>query len=229
MAGVNLVKRLKERKTGVGPGAGSRGKLFGMDMPTFSGGSSIEISSGDRIRILLMVASIGAGFFMRSFVRDFTSRKEAALRVEVNKLDQQIAEEKKKLDALKGLAQEADAYERQMAELQRKLAIIESLGKNRNLAVRMVDFIVSEMPSNIWLAKMNLDTRTEQKVEVLGNATSLQLVSEFMRRLEGAVFFPRWQLVETSSRDASTASDPKANKGPSDVRSFSLNAKVVPL
>lgn len=229
MAGINLIKRLKEQKSGAKMSSPSGG--FG----GFGGGSSSlgseasDVSSGDKLKIVLMLLLWAGAYYGRVYKDQRISELETAKKNEIAAVDQLVSAEKSKMTALKSLAQEAEAYERQMAELQRKLTVIESLGKNKNLAVRMVDFIVSEMPANVWLQKMNLDTKLESKVDLQGNATSMQVVSEFMKRLEGAVFFPSWQLVETKKEETALSGDPKKKEAIPESRSFQLNAKVVPL
>lgn len=245
MAGINLVRKLKQSREGGGD-APKKSLFSGISMPSFGGGgggsSGESISMGDKVRILLMLAGIAAIPLARDQVREYTAKIEVEKRAEIQSFDQQIAAESSKLNQLKGLASEADAYEKQMQELSRKLAMIEALGKNRNLAVRMVDFVVSEMPSNLWLTKMNLDVKQDQKIEVAGNATTMQTVSDFLKRLEGAVFFPAWQLVETAKVDGGGAgagggafSSGQSNARssqvviPTDTKSFQVNARVVPL
>lgn len=224
MAGINLIRKIRDRRSGAGNAAP---KKPGIDLSaigaSLSGGAS-EMSPADGIRILLFVGAGALAYMSPDFVTNYTQPIEQEKRQQVAQVDQQIAAERRKMDALKGLAAEADAFEKQLQELKRKLAIIEGLGKNRNLAVRMVDFIVSEMPGNAWLTRVTLDTRQDPKVELTGNATTMQVVSEFMKRLEGAVFFPRWQLIDTSKAEGGATA-----KGPPDAKGFSMNARVVPL
>lgn len=238
MSGINLVKKLKDYKAGGSNQVAPKKPGFKLDFSFGNSGgeSTPEVSSKDKVLFFLFLVGAGLGYYATIYGKEYTDRITIQKQSEIAAFDAKIASEKSKLQTLKGLAQEADAYEKQMQDLQRKLAVIESLGKNRNLAVRMVDFIVSEMPNNVWLNKMTLDTKIESKVEISGNAMSLQVVSEFMKRLEGAVFFPSWQLIETQKQESVAvgmpvkmgSTDKKRDVIP-DARSFLLNARVVPL
>lgn len=238
MPGINLVTQLRN------PGSASSGGSADLES---GGGSSFlerfrsmssdgaDWSREDTVRVVLAIIGIAGLFGMRYFVEDYTAKQQVELDAQVSQLDQQIAAENKKFNSLKGLKAEAEAYDKQMAELQRKLELVESVSKNRNLVVRMTDFLVTEMPPSIWLGKLNLEAGDKNEVEINGGALNLQIVSEYVKRLEGAVFFPKWQLKETvADASAGPGSGAQQSKGtvktapvPRDTKRFQISAKVV--
>ena len=229
MAGINLVKRLKERATGEASGGSGSRRNFAADVDRIKEGWA-NLANADKIRAVLFVAALSSIYFARVWVGDYTLELETVKRQEIETVHQQVAAERQKLEQLKGLAQESEAVERQLADLRRRLTIIQSLGKNRNLAVRMVDYIVGRMPERLWLRSLALETKVDSVVKLIGNASDMQTVSRFMKDLEGAVFFPSWALLEAQKTEEADTGKPRPGMTtPSEYRSFSLNAKVVPL
>jgi Tfp pilus assembly protein PilN len=243
MPGINLVGQLKNPAAAPSGGFDAGGDLGGEGGPglferlrSMSGPSSLEWGREDTLRLLLVLLALGAHFGSRYFLDDYKMRLEGEVQAQIGEIEQQIANENRKLEGLRSLQAEAEAYDKQMGELRRKLELVESVSKNRNLIVRMVDFVVTEMPPAIWLGKLQVETGEKNEIDIAGSALNLQIVSEFMKRLEGAVFFPRWTLKETTvdTSGANAAGVPsvgggaKANLPPPESKRFQINATVVP-
>lgn len=225
MAGINFADQLKESTRAGATNAGSPGRFD-------SGGPSFDFESHDKGRLLILVLGIasifGAKYYARTHAENIARDKEN----EIAQYEVTIGTEKQKLASLKDIAAEAETYNKRLDELQQKIGLVESVSNNRNLLVRMIDFTVSEMPGSLWLSKVNVDSGADSKIELTGYAMSLQLVGEFLKRLEGAVFFPSWNLVETESPGAGAAApDPNRNGKPIGIvpesKRFTLNARVV--
>jgi Tfp pilus assembly protein PilN len=92
---------------------------------------------------------------------------------------------------------------------------------NRDKVVRMVDFIITKMPEPIWISELRLEAKAGTAVDLKGFSTTYQTISTYFTRLEDAVFFTDWQLVETSLQKV---------KGPTgediDASKFDLKAQV---
>ena len=65
------------------------------------------------------------------------------------------------------------------------------------------------------------------KITIAGVSSSLQFVSEYMKSLEGAVFFPKWTLIETVTDASSVASSTSPQGAPSETKRFDIKADVV--
>jgi Tfp pilus assembly protein PilN len=238
MATINLVKQIRARKDGRKDAeAAAPSALQNMRIV-------IDLDRGERVRAAILAAAFASIFLGKALVATYTSTMAASVQSQIAEYDQQIAAEQQKLASFKSIEGEISSYEAKMREARDKLTIIEGVRKNRNALVRMLDFVVGEMPSSIWLTKVTIDNTPggttdpggskQGTVQVTGFAISLQLVSEFMKRLEGAVFFPRWELVETNNQPGSaTTPAPQGSTAgasiPPDAKSFDINARIVTL
>jgi hypothetical protein len=224
MAGINLADQIKASKANTSvSSAPSNAKPF--SMPSFK----TEFQAEDRIRVFIMLFGLVSIFAAKYYVKDYTDRLTQQKEAEVSQLETSIIAERQKLNSLKDIAAEADTYNKRIEELRQKVNLVDSLSRNRNFLVRMLDFTVSEMPSPLWLRKIQVDISADGKIDLAGYATSLQLVGEYVKRLEGAVFFPSWSVVETESEQSTvlTSSSGKGIPIPPDSKRFSLTAKVV--
>jgi len=225
MGGINLVDQLKNSGGDTYANAPiSDGGGMSMSKMSFS---TDDFGKEDLLRLILILVGLGLVWGAKYFVQDYGAKQIEENRVQIAKLDTEITSIQNKLGTLKELKAEEEAFVVKLAELQKKMDLVENTGRHRNLLVRMIDFIVNEMPSSIWLTGINADVGLEAKIDLFGNATSMQLVSEFMKRLEGAVFFPNWNLVETVNVPATAASDGRTRVGPSESKSFTIGAKVI--
>lgn len=214
MAGVNLLKQLR-REEGAEEAAVSRISL--------GGGALADLTSYQKLKLLLLVL----GFFVYHFGRDhfnttYLPSKLVEPQAQLDTLNEQIAAAQRKRVENEEIAKAADAYEQQIQELRRKIQIVETVKKsNRDKVVRMVDFIVSKMPEPVWISELKLEAKAGTPVDLQGFSTTYQTISTFFTRLEDAVFFNDWQLIESSRTKV---------KGPTgddiDASKFQLKAQV---
>jgi type IV pilus assembly protein PilN len=89
------------------------------------------------------------------------------------------------------------------AEVEKKLAVLDSLRRGRSGPVRMLDALANSIPKKAWIK-----TFTEQQgaVALVGSAVSHDDVAELMRNLNGMVWTPKGigRLVE-QRREAKTS------------------------
>ncbi len=177
-------------------------------------------------RLLLMVIAAGIIFGARHYVIDELKNKIVVLETESTELTKKIEAEKKRSAELAEIRNEMIDFDRQVAQLRERLAAIRSVGKNRNLIVRMMDYLISEMPQRVWISDIELGRTT--KVKMKGTAVTLQIVSEYIKRLQGAIFFPEWTLKKATGDSRRQAQKPvQGIEVPADVKDFELEAKVV--
>jgi type IV pilus assembly protein PilN len=125
--------------------------------------------------------------------------RNALLKTEIAKLDEQI----KEIDRLREATQ---------ALLARK-QIVETLQTNRTEAVHLVDQIVRQLPEGIYLRSVK---QADTKVTLVGYAQSNARVSTLMRNIESSPWLEKPSLVEIKSVQLSTG---KMNE-------FTLNLQV---
>jgi type IV pilus assembly protein PilN len=96
-----------------------------------------------------------------------------------------------------------DQTRAKIAELEKKLAVLDSLRKGRNGPVRMLDALASATPKKVWLKTFS---EANNAVSIDGSAVSHDEVAEFMRGLNGVVWTPKGmgRLVD-QRRDSKTA------------------------
>ncbi len=228
MAGVNLLKELERHKKTAG-GAGDAASSGGGGRFSFlsSGGSRIDLTSAEKgklaILALALVIHFVGGAQLQSYIKRVTDGKNA----EIAQLDSQIAAEKSKLARLSQIQEEIKRFEAQMADIQRKLQVVETVQYNRNAALRMVDLVISEMPETMWLRKVDLNIEggvgPTSKLALDGSATSNQVISSYMKRMETSAFFSNWQLQGTQRQTATANS---GTREPPLSNSFTLTATV---
>lgn len=131
--------------------------------------------------------------------------RNALLKTEIAKLDEQI----KEIDRLRDQIQQV---------LSRK-QVVETLQANRNEAVHLIDQMVRQLPDGIYLKTIK---QQNTKVTVTGYAQSNARVSTLMRNIESSPWLTRPELVEIK-----LVPQPGAKQGdPSKVSEFTLNLYV---
>lgn len=159
-----------------------------------------------RLFAILAVATLAAGLALVALGQAYLAeakaaqeRRNAFLREEIAKLDQQIAEI-------------AQLKEKTNDLLARKQAV-ESLQSNRDEAVRLFDALARRLPEGMYLKSVK---QSGDMVALSGYAQSSARVSSFMRALEQTDLFDEPTLVEVKA----------AMVGNLRVNEFSLNAKI---
>ncbi|MBP7845386.1 MAG: PilN domain-containing protein [Proteobacteria bacterium] len=240
--GVNLIDQLRESQQQESliieeqGGGGGRGLFSFLKRKPSSGGESVVVNTGtqmdsrDRAQLLLLIIGLGLVFGSKTYLTQELAKKTAIKQAQVAELQQAMNTEKQKAERLKSIREEMLKFDEQVATLQRKIQKIEDLSENRNYIVRSTDFLVSEMPANVWLTKLTSKRGADGEVSLEGYSMSLQSVSEFMQKLEATIFFPNWNLQETTN-EGTKPSDVNTKEGeipiPLDAKKFSVKAKLV--
>jgi len=105
--------------------------------------------------------------------------RNALLKTEIAKLDEQI----KEIDKLRD----------QITQVLARKAVVETLQSNRNEAVHLLDQLVRQLPEGIYLRSIK---QVDKRVTVVGYAQSNARVSTLMRNIEGSPWLEKPALVE---------------------------------
>jgi Tfp pilus assembly protein PilN len=211
MAGVNLLKQVRN-DTVVEQAAVSSG-----------GGALSELSSLEKMRLLLFLGGFVAFFGIRNYMADtyFPSKLEEP-QAEIARIGEQLAAVNAKKSQLSELEKELQDNETRITELKNKIAVINRIkNSNRDKVVRMVDYIVNQMPDPVWIADLKVDAKAGSEVELNGYSMNHQTISAFFSKLENGVFFSNWQLVDATREKIKVESTKEI-----DASRFQLKAQV---
>jgi type IV pilus assembly protein PilN len=117
--------------------------------------------------------------------------------------NQAITQTRAKIGELEKVIGEVKNINTRKAEVEKKLAVLDSLRKGRNGPVRMLDALASATPKKVWIRNF---IEANNGVSIDGSAFSHDEVAEFMRGLNGVVWTPKGmgRLVD-QRRDAKTS------------------------
>lgn len=154
-----------------------------------------------------MVAVLGAliiflGWTINEQAISSQQEKNAFLKTEIEKLDKQIAQ-------IKSLKDE-------IGILLKKKEVIETLQRDRGMAVALLVEIARQVPEGAYLRSLK---QTDLKVALTGFAQSNSRVSEFMRNLAQSPAFQNPLLIETKAATV----DKKR------MQNFSLTVEIKPI
>jgi len=188
MAGVNLLKQIRT-ETAVEQTAVVSG-----------GGALSEIGLLDKIRLGLLVAGAVGFFAVRGYVADvYLPAKLEAPNAEIAALGAKLSAVNSKKSQLTDLEKELQENDTRINELKGKIAVINRIkNSNRDKIVRMIDYIVTQMPEPIWITEIKVEAKSGSEIALKGYSMNHQTISAFFSKLENGVFFSKWQLVEAT-------------------------------
>lgn len=158
---------------------------------------------------ILALGVVGLVHFVLATQIEQQNSRNALLKTEIAKLDEQIKE-------IATLRAEIDA-------LRARQAAVESLQTNRTIPVHLMDELVKHVPEGLYLKSMRQD---ERKVTLVGYAQSNDRVSELLRNLaNNTPWLERPELVEIKAVQVGSGKA-NANDGGRRLYEFSLNALV---
>ncbi|WP_163784133.1 PilN domain-containing protein [Myxococcus vastator] len=101
---------------------------------------------------------------------------------------QGVATAKAKIAELEKIIGEVKNINTRKAEVEKKLAVLDSLRRGRNGPVRMMDALASATPKKVWVKTF---AEVNNAVAIDGSAVSHDEVAEFMRGLNGVMWTPK--------------------------------------
>lgn len=99
-----------------------------------------------------------------------------------------LKETQARIAQLQKVIGEVDNINRRKKEVEDKLAVLDTLAKKRTGPVRLLDALTYAIPEKVWISDMEERAGTTR---VVGQAESLDDVSEFMKGLRNAVWTPK--------------------------------------
>ncbi|GMT97141.1 hypothetical protein KH5H1_12600 [Corallococcus caeni] len=139
---------------------------------------------------------------------------------ELQRANQGIAQTRAKIAELEKVIGEVTNINARKAEVEKKLAVLDTLRKGRNGPVRMLDALSSAMPKKVWLKDF---VEASNSVTINGSAVSHDEVAELMRGLGGMVWTPKGmgRLVDQGRGASKTARVELFNTETANVEEFS--------
>jgi type IV pilus assembly protein PilN len=155
---------------------------------------------------ILLLTACGIGYWAWSLGRESTD------------LDQQIASAQTEARRLHSVIQQVQQFEKQRAELQQRVALIEELRKGQTSAVHLLDEVSRSLPDMLWLTDMK---EKDSVLTIEGRCTSLTALSDFVANLERSPYFKK--PVELVSSQTQTVPEP-----PGSLIRFTVKATFAP-
>ncbi|WP_164009979.1 PilN domain-containing protein [Pyxidicoccus trucidator] len=143
---------------------------------------------------------------------------------ELTRQRQGITQTRAKIAELEKVIGEVANINARKAEVEKKLAVLDSLRKGRNGPVRMLDALASAMPKKVWIKSF---AETSNAVSIDGAAVSHDEVAEFMRGLNGVVWTPKGMGRLVDQRRDSKTSRVELLTAEATVEEFPVN-EVIP-
>jgi type IV pilus assembly protein PilN len=169
------------------------------------------------ISLAALMAILGLGivglvhFVLATRIESQNSRN-ALLKSEIVKLDEQI--------------REIDKLRDQIAQVLARKQVVETLQANRNEAVHLLDQLVRQLPDGIYLHSIR---QVGTKVTLVGYAQSNARVSTLMRNIEASPWVGQPELVEIKLVAPAGTRAPQARSaaaGAERLNEFTLNLQI---
>lgn len=129
----------------------------------------------------------------------------------IDEKNRQITQTQQRLDELKKVIAEIEAFERQRAALQQKLEIIAKLEKEQQVPVHLLDELFLTLEEDLWLTNFTL---SGANINITGVALSNPVVANYTRNLQNSQYFSSVELRFSQ----------QGNIGGQDVRNFQISA-----
>lgn len=167
-----------------------------ISLPTISGGAVLWVSLG-----VFVYAGAVAGIWV------LQTRKISEYQTKITALKEESARLAPQLARIRKLQEERE-------EVNKRLAIIASLDKDRYLRVRMMNDIAATVPDNCWVTEVN--EKGGSLVTIEGVTFSNFIIADLMTSLESSGRFTDVTLVKAEEGDIESVR----------VVKFDLNAKL---
>jgi type IV pilus assembly protein PilN len=161
---------------------------------------------------ILGLGIVGLVHFVLSTRIESQNNRNALLKSEIVKLDEQI--------------REIDKLRDQIAQVLARKQVVETLQANRNEAVHLLDQLVRQLPDGIYLRSIK---QVGTKVTLVGYAQSNARVSTLMRNIEASPWVGQPELVEIKLVTPPGTRAPQAGSataGAERLNEFTLNLQI---
>lgn len=163
-----------------------------------------RVGIGERIVVIVLVLLLTCGGlgFAWSYLNGVIEERKA-----------QIAEAQQKLEELQKVLAEIEAFERQRAELEKKLAVIDKLQKEQQLPVHILEEVYLTLDDDVWLRSFSWNGAN---LNFSGIALSNPVVADYMRNFERSKYITNPVLGSVTQSTMSGQ----------EVRNFSIRATL---
>jgi len=124
-----------------------------------------------------------------------------ALQNESKQLDIDIANSQQEATRLHAIIAQVQEFEKQKAQLQQRVVLIEQLRKSQTGPVHMLDQISRSLPPMLWLTALKQD---DTAITMEGRCTSLTALSDFVANLEATGYFKKSVEIVSSQTEMLT-------------------------
>ncbi len=144
--------------------------------------------------LCLVMVCIGCGALYFQKMTDINSVKD-----EIVAIDQKNKELRKKIGQVRD-------FEKKKADLEQKLAVLQTLKEKKSGPVHLLDELSAALPEKLWLTKFS---EKGGQINLAGVADSENTVAAFMRNLDSS---PYYKNIELSVTEQTKAGDQKMQK-----------------
>ena len=116
-----------------------------------------------------------------------------SLSAEINRLNTEIAENKKEADRLKVVIAEGQRYRRDKEMFERRLNAIELAARHQTRPVYLLDAVLDTLPKDLWLNRME---EKGTQLRFAGTTYSATALSDFMANLKATGKFKDVDIVD---------------------------------
>lgn len=108
--------------------------------------------------------------------------------------DRRIQQARAELKELEGTKNEVERFRKEKEEIEKKLAVINTLERSRKGPVRIMDEIATRIPKRIWLQEMSMSGGV---LELQGVSLDAEIVAAFLASLAESELLSNVELDET--------------------------------
>lgn len=174
MIKINLLGKKKSSSGGLPFGLDEKFEKLGV-----SGGDLAELRPAI-IRLVILAVGLYVGNYVPNY---FHQRKIEELEGVIAGLTQKSGELRRELNAKKSIRAQMDQLNKEETELQRQLNAVNALQRDRSLAFRTIDSLVTSLPQKVWIKKVDYNDR---RVNISAACWEYFPITDFVRTINEA-------------------------------------------
>jgi len=170
--------------------------LLGQERPR-AARRAAAAAPGGTLPVVFILAGVGVGalalfLYYITLQKDF-NQEQARIK--------QLQAQKTELEQIK---QQVEAFEKQKADLQKRVNVIEQLQRDRTGGQELLDMMVNTVSrtENLWLTSL---IRKGNGLSIDGAAASINSVANFITQLKRSGYFQKIEIKESKQDDRNTA------------------------
>lgn len=155
--------------------------------------------------VLIKVAVLGAGLYLADYIPNYFYQQK------MQELDQRIAGLNERKNALssemaskKEITKKMEQLNKEEIDIQRQLNAVAALQRDRSLAFRTLDNIVTAVPPKVWVTKLSYNNRS---MNIRGSSWEYFPINDFIKTLNE---YTQYMNVNFKGIETETSSKPLA-------------------